>query len=53
MYTAGIRKKAWGSILVLVAAGNSSKLIEHVLRWRDADIKLFLVDLLRAVPRGW
>lgn len=53
MYSARIKKKAWGSILLLIAAGNTSKLIEHVLKWRDADIKIFLADLLKFLPRGW
>ncbi|TCD61994.1 hypothetical protein EIP91_007634 [Steccherinum ochraceum] len=53
MYSMAVKKKAWGSILLLIAAGNIEKLIEHVLKWRDADLKVFLEDLLKFLPRGW
>ncbi|KAH8077753.1 hypothetical protein BXZ70DRAFT_1053284 [Cristinia sonorae] len=53
MYPARVKKKAWGSILLLISAGNTRKVIDHILTWRHTDIKLFLVDLLKVSPRGW
>ena len=53
LYSTTVEKKAWGSILFLIAAGNTDKLIEHILRWRDADVKGFLADLLQTIPRNW